>query len=94
MPAPVLTIQDLFWSYLICMGWTPDGEALGCTAAGPLQQTDTGHFNDSISLTWTVVTTVPDLFLTTKHGQHIFLHRFNLLLHLSILKVWLFDLIL
>lgn len=76
------------------MGWTPDGETLGSTAAGPLQQMDTSHFNDSISLMWIVVTTMPDLFLTAKCGQRIFLHGFDLLLHVSILKVWLFDLIL
>lgn len=76
------------------MGWTPDGDTLGCTAAGPLQQMDTGHFNDSISLMWIVVTAMLNLFLTTKCGQHIFLHGFNLLLHLSIWKVWPFDLIL
>lgn len=90
-PAPVLTIQDLFWRYLIYMGWTPDGETLRRTAAGPLQQRDTGHFRDSISLTLVVITTTPPLPLGVKCGQHISLHRFTLLPHLSILKVWLFD---
>lgn len=93
LPAPVLTIQDLFRSYLIYMGWTPDGEMLRGTAAGPLQQMDTSHFNDSISLMSTAVTTTPYLFLT-KGGPYIFLHSFNLLLHWSILKVRLFDFIL
>lgn len=93
-PAPVLTIQDLFWSYLIHMGWTPDGETPRCTAAGPLQQRDTGHCSDSISLMLVVITTTPHLLLTVKCGQHISLHGFNLLFHLSVLKVWLFDFIL
>lgn len=37
-PAPVLTVQDLLWSHLIDTGWTPAGDALRRTAAGPLQQ--------------------------------------------------------
>ena len=75
-PAPVLTIQGSFWSYLIYRGRAPDGETLRRTAAGPLQEMDISHVNDSISLMLTVVTTVP-YFSTTECGQHIFLHGFN-----------------
>lgn len=71
-PALVLTIQDLFWSYLIFVGWTPDGETFRLTAAGTLQQIDISHFSDSISLMLTAVTTTPCLFLIAKRGQHIF----------------------
>lgn len=70
-PAPVRTVQDLFRSYLIYVGWTPAGETLRCTAAGPLQQMGVSHLNDSISLMQTAVPTVPHLILAAKSDRQI-----------------------